>query len=521
MSTRAVLELASRVIRELRHANSASTTHIVPVVVEDVDVHLGLLEEAFRHAELSVVRAGDHWAGAEGRLDPLLQRQVENGFLASPSLSAVGASLEAESGVVRARLGGGAPSALNPGLRMALGLASSLFHDDIQRNSGAAVLAYDEAPLEARLRDDAWGLLTQRLRGRAVGQLRMLVVLVGADLDVGRHCTGEVSCRFAVNDGVFLERRPTAGNLADIRRLANEERLILFLAAGASVSSGMPLGNDMRDFALRHLLADPAGTSESLARAFRRYVDGTGQMLADELDLTEEDFGRSLTLERVLREELRRYSPVASPTLSSLAQLNDRANANPGTGVIAIQEMIRCPRRGLVLVTVNFDTLIHHRLNRYVRTFATDRQFRGCARFVRDYFDGTDQRVPILKLHGTLPTRASIVATIERVAEGLNTDKAASLEALLPAGDERTAAVYVGYSMRDRDVTGVLGLPRYANEWDETWVHPHDVSSVNAFIEAHRRQIWTSSQRADTVLERTITETADTFLTALAAAWCP
>lgn len=514
-----MLELASRAVREVKEAADGAHTHVVPVVVEDIDLHLRLLEAAFRHAEFSFVRADDYWGGAPGALEPLLQAEVEAGFLSSPTIEAVGPSLQEENGQVAVRLARGPGPTVNPGLRISLGLVTALFHEEIQHNAGAAVIAYDEGPLDARVRDDAWTLMTERLKDRSIGSLKMLVVLVGAKLDVNRHCTGDVSCRFSIQDGIFLERRPTAVNLADTRRLAQEERLVLFLAAGASVASGMPLGNEMRDYALRHLLADPVSTSESLARGFRAYVNGTGQLLPEEIDVDIEAYGATLTLERVLREELRRYAPAASPTLSHLSEVNERVRNHPSPGITALQDMIRSPRPGLVIVTVNFDTIVQHGVGPHVRIFATDGQFSRCPAFLHDYFAGGDQRVPILKLHGTLQQRTSIVATVERVAEGLTGDKAASLEALVPSGDHRIAAVYVGYSMRDRDVMGVLGLPRYANGWDETWVHPHDVASVNSFIETYRRQIWTSNQRADTVLERTITEPADRFLIELSAAW--
>jgi hypothetical protein len=81
------------------------------------------------------------------------------------------------------------------------------------------------------------------------------------------------------------------------------------------------------------------------------------------------------------------------------------------------------------------------------------------------------------------------------------------------APDKSTHCVYVGYSMRDGDVTDVLGLQEFQKGLDEAWVSPFPVATARDFADARRdlakRPFWA----------RCITVTADNFLEELASAW--
>ncbi len=199
-----------------------------------------------------------------------------------------------------------------------------------------------------------------------------------------------------------------------------------------------------------------------------------------------------------------------SPTIAALKDKNDAAVRAPGRAVEAIWELIHGGHQ-LVVVTVNFDTLVEHRGATKVFSGEDFDEFSS-------YLDGYITRggeVPVLKLHGTIGTPETIIGTVDQYAMGLALPKARALRKLLAAVDGRpTRWVYVGYSMRDPDVTNILGGREFGEGLDEMWVSPFPISTARRFSEERRHfgngpDFW----------QRSITVTADAFFSELSRAW--
>jgi hypothetical protein len=223
------------------------------------------------------------------------------------------------------------------------------------------------------------------------------------------------------------------------------------------------------------------------------------------------DFADTLTLERVLREELHDYGPENSPTLGDMLTQNDNALRNTGLAVRALHKLIR-RRRHLVIVTVNFDTLIETSVEEHVKVYAHSDDFIELLDDLPMY-RVHGGRVPVLKLHGTITDFRTIVATVDETARGLSVPKEDALRALVRQHD-RMPWAWVGCSMRDPDVNRVLGQRQFGEGLDERWVTPFPMATVEEFVKQYRRF---DGRRG--YWERCITETADVFLAELADTW--
>jgi len=302
---------------------------------------------------------------------------------------------------------------------------------------------------------------------------------------------------------------------------ARDSHLVLFLAAGFSASMGMPLGNKMRDYALRRLLPGRSTVPDAeLPHEFYSLVGDQFQLLEFEEGRDPIELARELTFERVLREELLAFRP--SPTLAELERLETAALATPPIGAVRHLKSMLSGTRRLVLVTVNFDRLIEHDADDLVQVFADDASFADCVDYLDRYLADPPAatKVPVLKLHGSFAAQETLVASIEQTLTGLTTAKADSLDrACRPSGPERVPFVYVGSSMRDLDITLQLAQPRFANQLDEHWVMPLPAGSVTRFVYERRVQPWRTAAARATFEQRLISWTADEFLEELAAGW--
>lgn len=286
----------------------------------------------------------------------------------------------------------------------------------------------------------------------------------------------------------------------------------MFLGAGFSVSSGLPLGNKLRDEALGEFLNSDGSSSHSqLAEQFLNYIRDHRRFASqDEEEITVEEFRESLTLERVLREELHRHRDSAtSPTLLALGQRNDEVVGSPEMAVRELYKIIKHNRSSLVLVTVNFDTLVE--AGGGVEVFASERDFDRFSSYLKQYREKGGS-VPLLKLHGTLQDLDTVVVTVDQTAEGLATSKVRALRELIDP-NQPVQWAYIGYSARDPDVTGILGLAEFREGIEESWVSPFPDPSARHFFDGHRpnpgRTFW----------QRSITETADEFMRQLSSIW--
>jgi hypothetical protein len=295
--------------------------------------------------------------------------------------------------------------------------------------------------------------------------------------------------------------------------------MVLFLGAGFAESSGLGLGNSIRNAAIRRLLGDDGTIDDSdLATRFYAYLEEHGQLLSHEQDpARRRQIIGELTLERVLTEEYRRRDHRDLPTLDHFSKQCERALSHRGPCVKALHTMFYSSRR-LIVCTVNFDELIERGQDEKVEVFATEDQFLACPEYLRDYLVGTRNRVPILKLHGTITDISSCVATDEATLVGISEAKAESLRTLSKFGDQLRPWFYVGASMRDHDLRPVLTENGFAKNLQERWVLPYGQDTVDQFIAQNRDAFW-RSQNAVGTEGRIVTETADTFLAAIATAW--
>lgn len=519
MLTRAVFDLVEAALDE--HAARGSEFRVVPVLVEDQQVHLDLLRVAFRHAGGVLLHADELADGTPGAEDPTLAAVIKR-IVKFPGRSGnIEVDIKrASDGRVTADLVGVADESTNPGFRTVRGVVTSLF-DDALRSNELAAIAYDETTLGVDVKRVLWGLMTSQLQPLSLGRLATLLVLVGiSQPDYSRHCSGAGSARFML-DGQGLRRRPSwpTDQHAIRRSLARRDgHAVLFLGAGFSASSGLPLGNDLRDFALSGLVGDE-GTYHERAERFRTMVSDHGRWIDEEEGrLTPEDFAGRLTLERVLREERTHHAPPETmPTLDYFAAGNTRAAGRRGPSVDALGEILhatdRFPR--LVIVTVNFDTLIESVAGDVIEVFATEEEFALCPDYLARYF-ASGGKVPVLKLHGSIDRPESIVANVDQTLPGLSILRRAALETIRNAGPQRVPWLYVGYSMRDLDLRPLLGQADFAERLEETWVSPFPDAGAVSFSRQGRVAYW-QAIGAREFPARIIGETADVFFRELAS----
>lgn len=514
-TTQALLQLFEHALAEHAHNVEGGELSVIALVAPDLtrDPHLPLLEEITRHAEGIFLNASEMWEGVSDRSDSELERVLES--LDEGNLI----ELNREDDRIFARHPSGPDPENNEAARTFLGLINALLDARlVAETSELAVIVYNEDELDADRRKAAWGLVTAQLRGMQLGRVRTLIVLVAAaHLDYRRHCARNQGVRFAIRQGELAARRPWRDNLADIDRLADTTQpIVLFLGAGVSASSGMPVGNTMRDAAIRRLLSFD-GPEEELAQRFYDYSRGIDRLLPGEANMSIAEFRRGLTLERVLfLEQLSVPGNNYGPTMQDFVVRHEAALARRGSSIQALQQMITLQKR-LVLVTVNLDELVEEG-QPGVEPFVTDEDYVNCVSYLTDYL-AKGGRVPLLKLHGTVMRPETVVVSVDRVARGLTESQIAAIDVLCGTSDVPRTCFYIGVSMRDRDLNQLLGLARYANELDEWWVTPFRVPTIDQFIADHRTQPWSDADRRSAPIERTITETADVFLEEFARLW--
>jgi hypothetical protein len=512
--TRAFLQLFDRTLAAHARNVEGGQLRVVTAVAPDAtrEPNRALIREITSHVGGLFIDAAEQWEGVPDRGDAPLEHILA--AIGEPPL----VEIQRDGDLVLARHPDGPEPETNESARTFLGLVNALL-DRRLLEAEFVVLIYDESELDATRAQAAWEIVTAQLRGMQLGTVRTLLIVVGAaQVNYRRHCARNRGVRFAIQANQLLERRDWGNNQADIGRLATTtEPIVLFLAAGASASSGMPVGDVMRDQAMRRLLSFD-GPSEELAERFFAYSREIHQLLPGEEEMSLANFSRGLTLERVLYLE---QQDVAGhnygPTMLDFAERHRVALERPGPSVRAVQQMLGLQRR-LVLVTVNVDELIEQGHDHELQVFSSEDDFVDCAEYLADYL-ANGGRVPLLKVHGTVSRPETVVVSVDRVARGLTAGQEAALDELLGTTDALRTWIYVGSSMRDRDLIQVLGLPRFANELDEWWVTPFAIPTIDQFINEHRTQLWRDAQRRATPIERTITETADVFLDEFGRLW--
>lgn len=539
-----VLQFLVDVLDETERAGSGALSVIPVVVKDDLAPLIPVLVEVCRFAGYPILVAegvadGLDISGRSGSLDSTLKGMVE-AIAVDPTSSGrpVNLVVDTTDDVLTVRVGTN-PAPTNPGDRNQLGLLTALLDPDIRRHQ-TAVLVYDETLMSDDSKERLWTFLLDDLTALG-GNIRSLLVFVGcATFDYSRHCREGKAARWAFQDGDVRWRQRWQSDLGAIARVAaSTEPLVLMLGAGVSMSSDLPLGNDLRDEALARLVPDLANLGaefkEQAAELFQQTAS-KHRLMPSELGITEDEFIAGLTLERVLREEARRCA--RGETLPTLVAFHERQLLrldHPGPAVQDLRELLRMRER-LVLLTVNFDQLVEHgaivlgpsEVDPYlhktcgpsdppaVRLFVTHDDFAKFPDYYEKYkVDGG--AVPYVKLHGSSERPDTVRANVDVTLPGLGEEAARMLRSLIPSPGGSTDWVYVGCSMRDPDVTDITRTQEFSHRSLEQWVSPLVDPHVEQWVAAIRQPAWRSASLPESLRERTITQTADSFFKHLRA----
>jgi hypothetical protein len=501
-------------------ADGGGALTLVPVVDSELDRNYDLYDAGLRRLD-GVHIACDRMT--EPRVRGVLNRSLADPLKAALATSALALEIDVEQDdedVVVRRADGVLPT--NESERLVLKFLAALFDGQLLDRSLAAI-SWSELLLDDIVKETLWELIRVHLPAQDFGRLQTLVLIAGGYVDYGVHCEEEPSIRFALREGGLAKRKGPASLEAAINKLTRhpDKPFVFFLGAGCSRSADFPLGNDVRDYALERFFGDKRGLPppvSELALRFHNWVQENDRFLAGEEAISADDFVSRLTLERVLREEFRRDGREDSPTLAHLLEKNANAIARKRTRVRqGLQTILSRPHQ-IVVVTVNFDTILEDELGDRIKVFARPASFDDAPGFVTRYLAGGESEIPVLKLHGTLDNRSSIIADVDARSLGLPSGASEALGFLRGTRDEPTPWVYVGASMRDPDVTEVIGMTEFAEKLDEWWVSPLPDPPVEEFARTHRSARWIKSMKSD-LWARQITETADRFFAALARAW--
>jgi len=407
-------------------------------------------------------------------------------------------------------------SIASDGERELLGLARALL-DPRWTGKSLGVLSYSERNMGQPLIRACWRTIASSIGGAIrLGDLRSLIVVVRTPrLVYDIHCSATSGARFVLQLDRLVPRSTQARAQDAARSVARSEasHVVLFLGAGFSHSSNLPLGNGMRDQALRRRYGDDAG-SDIGALAIRLYRDALQDNLLTqrEIDMGEDAFATDLTLEQVVRIESTQLGGIPQ-TLTDFRLLHDQAAA--GAAVLRLVQALQGPRR-CVVVTVNFDELLDDAAGVSVKRFANDDEIRDFPTHLARYLNDEEEAVPLLKLHGTISDPLSCIVNAEQTERGLPEHKKVALESIVGAeGSPRVPLIYIGASLRDVDVVPVLRSSIFATRSEEMWVAPLRGPSIDAF--AHSRyDEWRRSGRDD-LEARFISTGADEFCALLAS----
>lgn len=517
-----LFELAGEIAR-VHERSVAGTISVVPVIVDDLQVARPVLRAICdvlngRLLDIADPAETEFRAPVVGTLDPVRRAAVAAALVAPSGRRVVLQDLP--DGRIDATLEdpplGADPS---PAEETLIAFARSVVHRDLDAQEFATI-AFAAGPIDLPFRRAVWHLVTRHLAGMPSATLRTLLVVAETAIDVSLHCETDHGFRFALEGDRLLRRQSRDNLMAAVGRIAGHPRAsVLCLGAGFAASSRLPLGDAVRDGAIRRLLKVPAAespTSIELAMRFHRWLAEVPGRLSEREERKPEDvFARELTLERVIRVE-KQIRPDL-PTLQEFREHHDSVLATPGSAVRDLAALLQAARGRVILAEVNFDLLVEAHAGTPLSVFASESDFEDAEEYLVRYLAGDDLPIPLLKFHGTITDFDTCVVTDEQTERGVGAGKLRALRSLL--GDERSPRLwtYVGMSMRDRDLLRVLTGEDFARGLEELWVSPYLVDTVAAYG-ADRAPFWefTAFPRIE---DRLITETADAFFAALRETW--
>lgn len=511
---------------QLRKAEGDSAV-VIPVVFDAFEAVAGIVGSVVRAHSGDVVLATAHQDGCDASVD------VESGLpdlvAAIRGLTPVMPDLTLDIDGKFARLVSTTGSGYSDAQDALRGLVAALFRPDL-RSAELAVLVFDAGPLDEVVAEAVWNVLLDLARLLHLPDGHTIVIGIGdGRLDIPLHCTGPTSIRFHIRERDLLVRRTWAScaqEVSRVGRLPNDDAplLVIFTGAGASRHLGLPLGNDLRDQALNHLLdASWSGRPpEAQARQFFEELKNVrDRLLPGELAAGADVFVEGLTLERVLREEQYIENQRNSHTLRAFAKLHAermtdfRARLSAGEPPSGLASVLGTGRR-IAVVTVNFDHGVETELEDQVRTFFTEKDLEEVPDYIASYRAGSADRIPYIKLHGDIDDPGTIVANVDDTAVGMSGARISAIRALRDIDAAVRPWVYVGYSMRDLDVNTVLGSPEFADRTIEWWVNPFVDPGIRRFVAGYRLARWRVRGAGYSIKERVITLTANDYFAQLA-----
>ena len=492
---------------------------MIPVVVENLEEVLPVLAAVCAVTEgrlLNTVEA-EFQAAVPGSGSPLRGEALRVAMTGHPFTTRHVDLVDGGGGLVDAVFADppGSPSSL--GEQTVLAVARAIVHSDLDSHS-LVVIAYRESPIDLPFRRAIWTLAMMHLQGMPNATLRTLVLVAESTIDTQLHCQSGRGFRLALEGGRLLRRNGIESLNVSAGRIAEHTTpFVLFLGAGFGGSSHLPLGDALRDSAIRRLLGVRAGDivpSPKLAGRFYQWVWEQGWLSAAEQAMSRADYASQLTLEQVTAVEAK-VDP-SLPTLREFKAHHDRVVVAPGPAVVDLAYLVAHGVGRLILVTVNFDELVEAAAGASVRRFVTSEEFGDAPAFLERYLRGEEGQVPLLKLHGTISDLPSCVVSDEQTALGLGQAKLDALRVLL-SDDPKRLWIYVGASLRDRDVRPALLHEEFGRGLDERWVSPYISESIEQYG-ALRAPVWRRTGLA-TLEERFITEVADAFFAAVRRGW--
>lgn len=509
MSDRTTLMFLDAIAREAELPAIARPI-VLPAVHDAVGREERLLGAFAEYHDGALINLGRRPPSAAG---PLNHPRVA---IAQAVLSRAGVDLRYDQAAGRITASFASHPSPSGGLATALRVAEVFASEEI--NAPVVILTYALDGMDSAIAQAVWDLIGLAISDAPPDRLKVWIPIAEGDVDVRRHCTPVNPVRLAVqNDRLIVRGGATAmGSAITSLLVAREQPLVLFLGAGASASARISVGDAMRSQALQHITGH-TGSTDMLVDAFRTWVATHDRWRNGEQNLTRSQFAEGLTLERVLREEFHKLVGLPrrlSPTVTALTRECDNGLLRHPPGRKALRDLlVELPR--LVLATVNFDRQIEDGLGSPHEVISTPEAMRTHRQLICDRLRGNTTTVPILKLHGSIEDPDHLIADIENTELGLPDEVAATLDAMLATDDDPLTWVWIGCSMRDADLRSWLRRKDGAKQLREWWVDPLPSQSLTSYARYVRAAQWASLDQ--TLSNRLVTETADTFLPALHA----
>ncbi|MFI9844002.1 SIR2 family protein [Nonomuraea sp. NPDC051941] len=511
------LKLLGMLVEEHRR-DRGGTPVLVPCLHEELDKDIELLAAGARRCggALFHLNADDEWEDPPGPIVRDRWSLLQGIFSTTPdNILPSSVKIEATTEGVTVSL---ADESLTPEPSLVLILrAAAVIASSAYEQFDMVAIAVTVASIDAERRELLWRMLTVDPADLNIsGSQTTLVPIIGTRVDPQVDYRRRPDVRYVVRwDRVI--RRSAHGRLRSIETIADlgDRPLVLFLGAGASASAGIRLGNAYRDLALEPFVGRHSD-SQAAGEAFFDFLHERQHFLPGETE-SRTAFAADLTLERVLREtfiDLGFRPRTDSPVIQELS--NDCANALGFVrlGRAAIRDLARKLCGRLIIITVNFDELVETDLGVESTVLYTPEQFEASLDYLKEYAKGdVSQPVPVLKIHGSISAPNSLIATIDTTSAGLHDSVRAALNVILEGAGPSLRWVWVGCSMRDRDVNAWLG-GLSADALDEWWVDPLPGQPLDEFFARQRAPRW--AKTGQQLVDRLVVDSADGFLHALA-----